>query len=244
METTNNAAPITSSTQDPQPGQPIGTEGKWVVVPECKPVLMGEDHEPKWAEMGAEIRTHNADGDVEAVLIKDVGKRSMPYIHVNDAPTFAEYLGWARMLVCYNGNGSKVKQQSVARAYGAWLVQNKVDAWEKDGDKLLKPTYVRIYLQKVWASLAGIELEPRKFGPRVVEVEVRVVTLPDGSTFKVDKSDEAEPVMQLFSAYVDALTREPLEMDIDDAMEKAKKMLDSGKLAQMLEAKKEEAKKE
>jgi hypothetical protein len=128
-----------------------------------------------------------------------------------------------------------VKQQATSRSYAKWLHDNKVDAWEKDS-KLLKPTYERILLQKIWASLAGIQLEPKRGGgPRVIEKKIAVVSLPDGNKFQVDSSDEAEPVMQLFSAYVDALTREPFEMDIDDAMERTKKLLDSGKLAKMLE---------
>lgn len=234
METMNSAEPITTSTQDPKPGQPVGTEGRFVTVEGAEPLPLNADGTVDWSTAGFEVVRRDSEGNPEQVQIKDKTHAVYVWLRVAKIAEAMKYLGEPRMLAALNGNGAKVKQQATARSYAEALKEGRVDAWDKES-KLLRPTYETIMLQKLWASLAGIQLEKRQGGVRTVEVRVLVVTLPNGAKFEVDKTDtETEPVMQLFSAYVDALTQEPLEMDIDDAMDRGQKMLEKGKLHEML----------
>lgn len=238
----NNAEPITVSAQDGKPGQAIGTEGGYVVPAGCEP-LPKVDGKVDWKAAGWMVREWDDEGNVLQVERHHKTYTGFVWLQAIDAEAAMKYLGSGRFLAAFNGNGSKVKQQEVGRNYLIHLAEEREKGKNTKNplvthgpDGRLTETYREILLQKIWASLAGIQLEKRASGPRIVEkiVEVKVVSLPSGETFQVDKTDDTAPEMQLFSAWADALMGEPFEMDPDDAMAKSKKLLDAGKFHEML----------
>jgi hypothetical protein len=234
-DNTNVAEPITTSVHEPKAGVAEGTDGTFVVPEGCKPLPRKADGDVDWAAAGFEVWTHEPDGAVMEVERNKKAYVGAVFLRVADWTKPVPYIGGERLLAGLNGNGFKVMAQDVNRAYLVWLTEQKAPAWE--ADKTLKPEYRNILLQKIWRRYAGIAAEKRPGTPRVVEriVEVRVVSLPDGTKFEPDTGHDAEPlVTQLVSAWIDASMRDDEDADPGDIVAKAQKKLTRGDFHAML----------
>lgn len=241
MSENNNAQPISTSDAEPKPGQPEGTGGDYVTVEGCEPLPRTADGKSvDWEAAGWEVMVYDDDGNVLKVADSDGTYVGFVWLRATDPEKVVRYLGKGRLLAAFNGNGSKVMQQATGRAYLSWLKSQKsptgarLDTHETSG--VLKPFYREVLLQKLWARLAGIQLEKRQGGPRVVEkiVEVKVVSLPDGTQFKADTSSEEPLTSQLRSAWIEALMREDEDLDPMDAVAKGERLYQKGRFHELL----------